>query len=73
MDDADRAQNLIEASIEEAIERHARGIRPHGVVARTHCEECGDLLAAHRRAYGLCIDCARDHEARMRTITRGAM
>lgn len=66
MDDADRAQDHIEAELALAIQA-ARGIpgqrfQPH----RSHCPDCGDALEAHRQAYGICRFCQEQREARGR-------
>lgn len=66
MDDADRAEEHIEKELEMAI-RAARGIpgtryQPQ----RTHCQDCGDTLPEHRRAYGVCRPCQEIREARGR-------
>ena len=66
MDDADRAEEHIEAELALAIQA-ARGIpgtryQPQ----RTHCPDCGDTLPEHRRAYGVCRPCQELREARGR-------
>ncbi|WP_295450948.1 hypothetical protein [uncultured Thiodictyon sp.] len=60
-DDADRAQEMIERTLEEAI-RVARG--PGRSLRGTHCQDCGDALAPHRRPYGRCIECQERAEHR---------
>lgn len=63
MDDADRAQALIDAELDATL-----GARRRGATYRLHCADCGLLLEQHRREYGLCMECASDRErdARLR-------
>ena len=66
MDDADRAEEHIEAELALAI-KAARGIPgPRNPERRTHCPDCGDRLLAHRLPYGICVMCAEVREARGR-------
>ena len=53
MDDADRADALIQAELEAAISA-ARGVpaRP-----RSTCCDCAEPLEPHRAAYGICVHC----------------
>lgn len=64
MDDADFAQARMAAE-QAQLERHlaaARGVIP---VARSHCEDCGDALPAHRVTYGRCVTCQEIRERRV--------
>lgn len=66
MDDADRAEALIQQELEMAIQA-ARGIPGTRYQAtRMHCQDCGDKLPEHRRAYGVCRPCQELREARGR-------
>jgi hypothetical protein len=66
MDHADLADQLIEARLEEALEK-ARRERRKGT---THCIDCGVQLPEVRQQYALCIECARDHERLEQLIPR---
>lgn len=59
MDDADRAQERIEADLAAAIEA-ARGIPARAV--RETCCDCAEDLEAHRVAYGICVPCQTRRE-----------
>jgi phage/conjugal plasmid C-4 type zinc finger TraR family protein len=55
-DDADRAQEVIEISLQDAIDRHKKPFRE----SLSHCEDCGDEIPERRRAAGnitTCIEC----------------
>jgi len=61
MDDADFAQQRIEADLARAIE-HARGTLRYA----THCPDCGEALTEQRRHYGRCVGCQREREGARR-------
>jgi hypothetical protein len=65
MDDADRAEEHIEAELALAIQA-ARGIPGPRVVRHTRCVDCHEPLMAHRLVYGICLFCAEIREARGR-------
>jgi len=67
MDEVDLAQIHQERELELAIAA-ARGIRQ--ARPRRFCRDCGDLLASHRVAAGICVDCLADEEGRARGPTR---
>ena len=67
MDSADMAEEQIERELADAIAA-ARGIVPRW---RSHCDQCGELLAAHRRERGRCVECQERMELRLRTIATG--
>jgi len=65
-DDADRAQDHIEASLEWQI-AVARGPQRQ---ARETCCDCAEDLDTHRVRYGICVECqtARERQQTMRRI-----
>ena len=67
MDDADRATDQIERELADAIAA-ARGIAPRW---RSHCDQCGEPLAEHRRERGRCMECQERLELRLRTMAAG--
>jgi predicted amidophosphoribosyltransferase len=66
MDNADRAEEQIASALEASIAA-ARGEAPRW---RTHCADCAEPLAEHRRERGRCLDCQERREAlqRMRAV-----
>lgn len=65
MDEADRAEEHIEAELALAI-RAARGIPGPRVIRHTRCCDCHEPLLAHRLHYGICLTCQELREARGR-------
>lgn len=64
-DDADRAAEIQQAAIDEAIAAHKRRAAVEG---RWYCADCGELIPRDRRVLRVerCIDCQSDHELRGR-------
>lgn len=66
MDDADRAEEHIEAELALAI-KAARGIPgPRKPPRHTHCVDCGTPLSPPRLRFGICAQCLVVREARGR-------
>jgi len=65
MDDADRAADLEEAAWAD-LERRIAARKSQAKPSRTHCQDCGAPLDVYRLAYGLCLACAEEVEARQR-------
>ena len=66
MDDADRAEEHIEAELALAIQA-ARGIPgPLRPARHTRCCDCHEPLLSHRLVAGICVPCLEIREARGR-------
>ena len=67
MDEADRAQNIIERDLENAI-KAARGVMPADVESADCCVECGCEIPSMRQAalpgVQTCFDCAVELESK---------
>jgi hypothetical protein len=68
VDDADRADAIVEAELAALIDA-ARGIKPR---PRLRCRECEEELPEHRRLFGTCYLCQAALEARIRRDGYGA-
>lgn len=70
-DAADLAQGYIDNEVQRSIEITRMAAQEVPGQARTHCEDCGELLEPHRISRGRCVPCQNGREHRMRSMACG--
>jgi len=73
MDDADRVQQMEARQLDNALAHHARRPRPSGRATCANVDCDGEIAPLRQQMSAqLCIDCAREEEARSRHVRGGS-